>query len=115
MEIGASFVAGATPKSTLIYELESAKYPGMCLDANGSGSTAGHNGDKVQLWSCFDDQTNHQNQWWGFYSDASVASHWDGGGKVLDANGSGSTAGQNGDKIQIWDSLGGANQHWFGR
>jgi hypothetical protein len=87
---------------------------GLCLDAdNSQGFT---NGSRVQLWSCFDDRTNHSNQWWnfgphGFYTALPVT--WGSASKVLDVNNYGPTAGQNGDKIQIWDYLGGSNQFWL--
>jgi hypothetical protein len=34
-------------------------------------------------------------------------------GKCVDANDAGSTAGTNGDKVQIWAYLGGSNQFWL--
>ncbi|MGW0206369.1 RICIN domain-containing protein [Streptomyces sp. NPDC003233] len=70
---------------------------------------------KVQLWGCFNDSTNHPNQWWqygptGEYS--TLPSLWGGGAKVLDVNNAGSSAGWDWDKIQIWRYLGGSNQFW---
>lgn len=158
--------AAVTPNAVYVAELVSDQY-GKCVDANNAGSTAGQNGDKVQLWGCFNDIANHPNQWWlpaqttsgytelvnwqfglcldadnshGFVNGAKVQlwgcfndstnhpnqwwnygpaggvstlpSLWGGGAKVLDVNDAGSTAGQNGDKIQVWQFLGGANQFW---
>ena len=98
-----------------IAELVNLDY-GKCVDANNAGSTAGHNGDKVQLWGCFDNSSTHPNQWWdygptGFYSQ--LTNLWGGATKVLDANNAGSSGGTNGDKIQIWAYLGGSNQFWL--
>jgi Ricin-type beta-trefoil lectin domain len=36
------------------------EYYGECLDGNDTGSTAGQDGDKVQLWDC----KNTNNQYW---------------------------------------------------
>jgi hypothetical protein len=160
---------GNLAATTLVVEMANGQYPAKCLDANSAGTTAGQNGDKVQLWGCFDDPGSHANQWWvpvqtasgytelanfqypskcldadnshGFVDGAKVqlwgcfndeSSHpnqwwnfgpdgffsvlpnrWGSGAKVLDANNAGTTAGQNGDKVQLWRSLGGANQSWF--
>jgi|GEM_PF-3915423 len=86
--------------------------PAMCLDVDTSQGFV--NGAKVQLWHCYGDDVSHQNQWWNYLAGSKTAlpSLWRGGSKVLDANGSGPSAGQNGDKVQIWDSLGGDNQIW---
>jgi hypothetical protein len=162
-------LGGSVGPNTLVVEMANGQYQSKCLDANNAGSTAGKNGDKVQLWGCFDDPnghanqwwvpvqttlgytelinfqyqskcldadnsqgfvngakvqlwdcfndvTNHPNQWWNFGPDgafSSLPNRWGNGAKVLDANNAGSTAGQNGDKVQIWAFLGGSNQSWF--
>jgi hypothetical protein len=50
-------------------ESDNGKY---CLDANDSGSTAGKNGDKVQLWTC--KQTQNQ-AWVPVYYDGSTSDY----------------------------------------
>jgi hypothetical protein len=86
---------------------------GLCLDAdNGQGFV---NGAKVQLWQCYFNSITNPNQWWDFgphgqYTGLPIM--W-GTGKVLDVNDVGPSAGQNGDKIQIWDFLSGSNQYWL--
>ena len=75
-------------------------------------STAGQNGDVVQLWGCFNNHTADPNQWWDFGPDGSYSSLpvlWGGGGKVLDVNDADPPPAKNGDKIQVWNYLGGAN------
>jgi hypothetical protein len=162
-----------SPQATYyIVDLLNQRYQ-KCTDANNAGSTAGQNGDKVQLWGCFNDSVNHANQWWfamvlppsggtvwteivnwqygskcldarnngGFVDGAPVQlytclnnattnpnQYWDYGpvggytqltslwgnqSKVLDVNDAGSTAGQDGDKIQVWQYLGGTNQFFY--
>jgi hypothetical protein len=87
--------------------------PAMCLDVDTSGGFV--NGAKVQLWHCFGDDTNHQNQWWNYAlgSNTPIPVRWNGGTKVLDANVSGPTAGQNGDQVQVWDYLDVDQQFWY--
>jgi hypothetical protein len=40
------------PDSTVYYELQANVSGSYCLNANNAGSTAGKDGDKVQLWDC---------------------------------------------------------------
>lgn len=94
-------------------ELVSLQY-GKCLDADNSRGFV--DGARVQLWTCFHDSANHANQWWNYGPPSqatSLPSLWGGGSKVLDVNNAGPTAGQNGDKIQLWGWWGGANQRWY--
>jgi hypothetical protein len=94
-------------------ELVNLQY-GKCLDADDSQGFV--DGAKVQLWSCFHDSVNHPNQWWNYGPPSNytvLPLLWGGGAKVLDANNYGPSAGQNGDKIQIWQYLGGSNQIWL--
>ena len=93
-------------------ELVNLQYP-KCLDADDSRGLV--DGAKVQLWNCFNDSVGHSNQWWNFSlnSTGTLSVLWGGGVKVLDANDFGPSAGQNGDKIQIWRYLGGDNQFWY--
>lgn len=95
-------------------ELVSLQYGSKCLDADNSRGFI--DGAKLQLWDCFDDSVNHANQWWNYGPPNAVGPLqllWGGGTKVLDANNYGPTAGQNGDKIQLWRYLATDNQRWY--
>lgn len=65
---------GRAPATVTAYEIVSLLPPSgsFCLDANDVGSTAGMNGDKVQVWSC----TGGANQLW-------IPLQWEQGGGAL--------------------------------
>lgn len=158
--------SGVAPATTYTgYLLANDTYPAdLCLDANDAGSTAGKNGDKVQLWTC--DYTPNQiwiplgleenpaggpstimvndeygsmclnaddssglangkhvqlwecdvytdNEYWNFGDMLDGSSAYLGlysSPYVLDATEDGFG---NGDQVQIWTPLGGANQYWI--
>ncbi len=81
-----------------------------CLDANDSGSTAGKNGDKVQLWKC----TGNANQFWspGAQDSAGFETLFNDEyqSKCLNANDSPSLG--DGSKVQLWGCGGVANDMW---
>ncbi|MEV7625129.1 RICIN domain-containing protein [Actinoplanes sp. NPDC089786] len=91
----------------------------LCLDAvNDATSNPGHNGDRVQLWTC--EPTNYW-QWWEFQSAGTHNGNpvfkivnWWGGTRCLDARTDGSTnPNVEGDPVQIWNcESGAANQLW---
>jgi hypothetical protein len=84
----------------------------FCLDANDAGSTAGKNGDKVQLWTC----SGHANQYWipgdetssptGFYTLENA--EWP--SECLNARTNGGL--HDGSKVQLWSCGGEANDLW---
>jgi len=92
--------------------LVSAKYPGMCLNANNVGGLA--NGRRVQIWNCY----NTANELWNF--DTLLANPigaplflGSGGGSqhlALDAD---KYHLGNGDKVQVWDYYGRSTQVWY--
>lgn len=79
------------------------------------GPTAGHDGDKVQLWDCFNDAAQHANQFWipveepGGFEALYNALYQN---KVLDADDAGGLS--NGKHVQLWDyfSSNNTNQLW---
>lgn len=86
-----------------------------CLDANDSGSTAGKNGDKVQLWGCGGeandmwDVTNWADCVEGLGGYCSLCLQSDGCVYNLDAE---SQHIGEGDQVQIFTLNGAANQEW---
>jgi hypothetical protein len=93
-----------------IAELVNLQY-GKCVDANDAGSTAGTNGDKVQLWGCFNNSSSHANQWWWPYYTTSGWTeliNWQ-YGLCLDANSSGGFV--NGAKVQLWGCFNNSSTH----
>lgn len=85
----------------------------LCLDANDSGSTAGQNGDKVQLWTC----SGKANQSWTLYKQGSAALgdftlyNDKYPSKCLNADDSGGLA--NGRKVQLWTCGTTSNFYWY--
>lgn len=91
---------------------------GLCLDANNAGSTAGQNGDKVQLWQC----NNTDNQYWlpltwGTYKGITwqelVNVEYE--SMCLNANDAWPPAGGlgNGSPVQLWNcDVGTSNEAW---
>jgi hypothetical protein len=81
-----------------------------CLDANDSGSTAGKNGDKVQLWKC----TGNANQFWspGAQDSAGFETLFNDEyqSECLNANDLPSLG--DGSKVQLWGCGGEANDMW---
>lgn len=92
--------------------LASAKYPGMCLNANNVGGLA--NGRRVQLWNCY----CTPNELWNFGTllanpIGSPLFLGSGGGSqplALDAD---KYHLGNGDKVQVWAYYGGSGQVWY--
>jgi len=78
--------------------------PGLCLDANWSGSWGP--GNNVSLWKC----NGGANQKWNVNGDNTVTSAMN-NGWCLDANGS--QGYYNGDRIELWYCNGGGNQQWY--
>jgi hypothetical protein len=85
---------------------------GLCLDADNSRGFV--NGAIVQEWACFDDSTGHPNQWWNYGPigfSTILPNLWGSGAKLLDA--ATQSIDRNGTLVQIWQSLGAANQRWL--
>jgi hypothetical protein len=110
--------AGASPASTTWYgyellNLEKSTINPLCLDAQSSGSLAGKDGDKVQLWTC--NETNNQ-VWipvnWEYNGDNwSVMVNDQYQSMCLNAVDAGGLA--NGRHVQLWNcDVGGFNQIW---
>jgi hypothetical protein len=98
-------------KSGQLAWLVSAKYPGMCLNADNVGGLA--NGHRVQLWNCY----NTANELWNFGTlmANSLGSPLFLGGSssqplALDAD---KYHLGNGDKVQVWAYYGGRSQTWY--
>jgi hypothetical protein len=92
--------------------LVSAKYPGLCLNADNVGGVA--NGRRVQLWNCY----STANELWNF---GTLRANPLGSPLFL-----GSGAGNqpvaldadkyhlgNGDEVQLWAYHGGSSQAWY--
>jgi hypothetical protein len=105
--------AGIRPADILITEILNGQ-SGRCLDA--PTQALGVNGNKIQLWDCFNDPNGHANQWWipvfttsGYTEIVNLAS-----GLCLDADNSRGFV--NGARVQEWDcfddSAGHPNQWW---
>jgi hypothetical protein len=81
-----------------------------CLDANDSGSTAGQDGDKVQLWTC----NNTGNQFWYFGTQNSAGNGYITNdyysSKCLNANDDGGLA--DGRHVQLWGCADTSNMLW---
>jgi hypothetical protein len=81
-----------------------------CLDANDSGSTAGTNGDKVQLWTC----TGKDNQYWYLGEEDSDGNYAvvndEYQSRCLNADDTGGLG--DGSKVQLWGCGGEANDMW---
>jgi hypothetical protein len=73
----------------------------MCLDVNGSASTA--DGTLVNLWTC----NGGANQVWEPQANGELLNPQS--GKCLDDPASSTTPGT---QLEIWDCNGGANQQW---
>jgi hypothetical protein len=101
----------AGPDSSLPDVFEIVGDDGYCLDANDVGSTAGTNGDKVQLWTC-----NHtNNQYWYLGSEDADGSYTvvndEYTSKCLNANDTGGVA--DGRHVQLWScSVDTLNEYW---
>jgi len=84
---------------------------GYCLDANDTGSTAGTNGDKVQLWTC-----NHtDNQFWYLGSETPDGAYPlvndEYPSKCLNTDDTGGVA--DGSHVQLWNcSVDTFNEYW---
>jgi Ricin-type beta-trefoil lectin domain len=90
--------------------LVSAKYPGMCLNANNVGGLA--NGRRVQLWNCY----MASNELWNV---GTLMASPAGSPLFLGTGGSGSLTLDadkyslgNGDKVQVWAYYAGSTQLW---
>lgn len=99
-------------QSGQLARLASAKYPGMCLNADNTGGLA--NGRRVQLWNC----DNAANELWNF---AALTANplrsplflgSGAGSKPLALDADKYRLG-NGDKVQVWAYYGGASQEWY--
>jgi hypothetical protein len=86
--------------------------PFKCLDAEKSpGHNPDQNGDKVQLWTCIPGAANQQ--WLVSSGPAPFNGIENGDGFALDAeNDATHNPTQNGDKVQMWQWTGNANQLW---
>jgi hypothetical protein len=81
----------------------------FCLNANNAGSTAGKNGDKVQLWACY----NSPNEYWipvHYYGSLYWLVNAQYQSKCLNADNSGGLA--NGRHVQLWNCYGATNEYW---
>lgn len=112
-QVKASLAAAAVPASSTVYEYEFANgaNTGLCLDANDAGSTAGANGDKVQLWSC----KGTANQFWygvDISSNYTTLVNAEYQSKCLNAADNGGLA--DGRHVQLYDcSVGTSNEFWY--
>jgi Ricin-type beta-trefoil lectin domain len=81
----------------------------QCLDANDLGPTAGQNGDKVQLWNCYEGASQ---EWIPQYKSGQLASLVNAKypGMCLNADNIGGLA--NGRRVQLWNCYDGANELW---
>jgi hypothetical protein len=104
----AQTAAPANPPAITRYEIRSA-VGDLCLDANDLGSTAGRNGDRVQLWTCYGG-TNQQ--WIPQYRSGQLAwlvsARYP--GMCLNANNVGGLV--NGRRVQLWNCYNAANELW---
>jgi hypothetical protein len=97
------------------FEIQSAYPDGVghnyCLDANDAGSSAGKNGDKVQLWAC----TGNFNQMW-YAVDEVSGGYWqlendEFPSECLNANDTGGLG--NGSRAQLWScTVYTGNEYW---
>jgi hypothetical protein len=89
--------------------------PAYCLDANDQGSSAGKNGDKVQLWACQDPPTPNQ-EWFLNGTDPSNTNFTELANDeyqndCLNANDTGGLV--NGSRVQLWScGAASANEFW---
>ena len=91
-------------------------YAGLCLDARDDATyNPGTDGDPVQLWSC---NGGSQQQWEPVYEEDSSGTYYyalvnKADGLVLDARDDATwNPTKDGDPVQLWGWLGGANQLW---
>jgi hypothetical protein len=86
---------------------EDGKY---CLDANDAGSTAGKNGDKVQLWKC----SGHANQFWspGAKDGAGYETLFNDEYQSECLNADDAPSLRDGSRVQLWGCGGEANNMW---
>jgi hypothetical protein len=101
----------AGPDSIFTDAFEVVNGDGYCLDANDVGSTAGTNGDKVQLWTC----SHANNQYWYLGSEDADGSYTvvndEYTSKCLNANDTGGLA--DGRHVQLWScSVDTLNEYW---
>jgi hypothetical protein len=99
----------AAPAADVAYLIPSGLNNGRCLDAD--TASLGHNGTKVQLWTC---DTSAANQAFyitqipeGYLRFQNVAN-----GRYLDADLA--SINSNGTRVQLWDYVGGAKNQWWG-
>jgi hypothetical protein len=104
----ASAAAAANAGPTI--EIVNRQVSTLCLDANDQGSTAGQNGDKVQLWTC----NGGTNQRWGLLTEDSAGNFTLYNERYpdmcLNADDSGGLA--DGRKVQLWDCGTTSNFYW---
>lgn len=91
------------------YQIINIEY-GKCLDADNSGPTAGQNGDKVQLWTCQDDNlSQYWVPWYGVNRFTELVNlAWIDPAMCLDAD---TTNYVNGAKVQLWHCYGDEQRH----
>jgi len=97
-----------SPTATARFEIRS-RADNLCLDANTLGSTAGQNGDAVQLWACYGGANQ---EWVPEYKAGQLA--WlvnaKYPGMCLNANDIGGLG--NGRRVQLWNCYVAANELW---
>lgn len=100
---------GESPDQTSFFQI--VNYYNYCLDANDAGSTAGMNGDKVQLWTC----TGKNNQYWEYGGESASGNftliNHQYPSKCLNADDAGGL--KDGQKVQLWDcGVDTSNEYW---
>jgi len=110
-QVKASLARTDSAADATVYLYEFVNYADdLCLDANDAGSTAGTNGDKVQLWTC--NGTDNQ-YWYGYDITAGYVAleNYEYTNECLNAVDTGGLA--DGRHVQLWAcSVGGTNMLW---
>lgn len=97
-----------SPAATTSYEIRDIA-DNLCLDANDLGPTAGQNGDKVQLWTCYGGANQ---KWIPQYKSGQLAwlvnARYP--GMCLNADNTGGLANEH--RVQLWNCYNSANELW---
>lgn len=106
----AATAASAPARSAAVTSYEIRNHAdGLCLDANDKGPSAGQNGDRVQLWTCYGGASQ---KWVPEYQSGQLARlvSVKYPGMCLNADNVGGLA--NGRKVQLWACYNGGNELW---
>lgn len=98
----------AVPPAVARYEIRNAAGD-LCLDANDLGASAGQNGDKVQLWTCY---AGANQEWIPRYQSGQLA--WLVSAKYpgMCLNASNIAGLANGRRVQLWNCYNAPNELW---